>query len=86
MLQHLLCVEIGDQERDIVSLNWFPSQNDEALCSLLQEPCKFVDQDVLDFVCLLDLNAYTDTVDTGLDENALILVARDGEWVEDDFR
>jgi hypothetical protein len=86
VLQHLLCVEVGDQERDVVSLDRFPSQDDKALCSLLQEPCEFVDQDVLNLVCLLDLDAYSYTVDTGLDQDALVLVARDGEGVEDDFR
>ena len=86
VLQHLLCMEVGDQEGDVISLDRFPPQDNEALCSLLQEPCELVDQNVFDLICLLDLDAYAHAVDTGLDENALILVARDGEWVEDDFR
>ena len=43
VLQHLLRVEVRNQEGDIISLNRFPPQNDEALRSLLQKPCELVD-------------------------------------------
>lgn len=42
-------------------------------------------QYTLQLVSLLDLNAHTDGVDRGLDENALVLIARDGQRVEEDF-
>lgn len=45
-----------------------------------------MDQDVFDFICLLNANADTDTVDTGFDEDLLVLVSRDGEGVENQFR
>jgi hypothetical protein len=38
-----------------------------------------VDQDVLDLVGLLDLDADPYAVDAGLDEHALVLVARNGQ-------
>jgi hypothetical protein len=79
-------VEVGNQERDIVSLDRFPSQDDEALRSLLQEPCELVDQDVFDLVCLLDLNAYAHAVDARLNQDSFILIARYGEGVQNHFR
>jgi hypothetical protein len=44
-----------------------------------------MDQDMLDLVCLLDLDAYPHAVDAGLDQDSLILVARYGEWVQNHF-
>ena len=86
VLQHLLGVEVRNQERDIITLDWFPPQNDKALRSLLQESCEFVDQDVLNLVCLLDLDVYPHAVDAGLDQDSLVFVTRYGEWVQDHFR
>lgn len=43
---------------------------------MCQEARKLVHQDVLDLVGLLDLDAYSDAVDARLDEDALVLVAR----------
>ena len=56
-------------------LDGLPSQYEERFCPLRQEPCEFVDQDVLDFICLLDLDADTYAVHTRLDEDFLILIA-----------
>lgn len=81
VLQHLLGMEVCDQERNVISLDRFPPQDDKTLCSLLQEPCELVNQNVLDFVCLFDLNAYAHAVDAGLDQDPLVLIARYGEWV-----
>lgn len=44
-----------------------------------------MDQDVLNLVRLLDLDADADTVDTGLDEDALVLVAGYRQGVQEDF-
>jgi hypothetical protein len=44
-----------------------------------------VDQDVFDLICLLDLDAYAHTVDTGLNVYTLMLVSRYGKRVQDDF-
>ena len=85
VLEHLLCMEVGNQKGDVISLDRFPPKDDEALCSLLQEPCELVDQNVFDLICLLDLDAYAHAVDAGLDEDALVLVARNGEGVQDYF-
>ena len=92
VLQHLLSVEICDQEGYIVALkdvrlfmgrakgqtnlDGFSPENEEGLCSLSQEPCEFMDQDVFDFISLFDLYADAGTVDARFDENALILVTR----------
>lgn len=85
MLQHLLGVEVGDEERDVVALDWLPPHDVEGLGSLGQEPCELVDQDVFNLICLLDLDAYAHTVDTGLDVHAFLGVPRHGERVQDDF-
>lgn len=41
-----------------------------------------MDQDVLDLVGLLDLDADADAVDAGLDEDPLVLVAGNGQRCE----
>lgn len=40
---------------------------------------------MLDFVCLFYTNADPHAVDTGLDEDLLVLVARHGKRVQEDF-
>jgi len=45
-----------------------------------------VDEDILDLVCLLDLDGDTDRVDGRLDEHPLMLVAGDGERVQQHLR
>ena len=62
-------------------LHWLPAQDEERLSTLRQESCKLVDQDVLNLVCLLDLDADADTVDAGLNEDSLVLISRNGERV-----
>ena len=47
-----------------------------------QEAGKLVDQDVLDFVGLLDLDANAHTVDAGLDKDSLVLVSGNDEGVQ----
>lgn len=86
VLEHFLRVEVGDEERDVVALDGLPPQNEERLGSLSQEPCELMDQNVLNLVCLLDLDAYSYTVDTWLDVYTLILVSRHGERIQDDLR
>lgn len=120
MLQHLLGVEVRNQERDVISLpdgqspprsgvsrrhgaaaasscqadradsanthlDWFPPQDEERLGALLQEPGELVYQDVLDLVSLLDLEADAHAVDAGLDQDALVLVARNGQGRQEDL-
>lgn len=103
VLEHLLGVEVCDEEGDVVSLSlcelvtggveqvWstdldgFPSQNEERLGTLCQEASELVDQDMLNLVCLLDSDADADAVDAGLDEDALVLIAGDGQRVEKNF-
>lgn len=62
-----------------------PPQNKERLGALCQESCEFMDQNVLNLVGLLYPNADADTVDTWLDENLLVLVARDVQGVEQEL-
>lgn len=66
-------------------LDGFPSQNEERFGALCQEAGELVDQDVFDLVCLLDSNADTDAVDGGLDQDTLVLVAGNGQGVQEDF-
>jgi hypothetical protein len=63
MLQHLLGVEIGNEEANIISFDGFPPQNIEALGALGQEAGELVHEDVLNLVGLLDLDAYSYAVD-----------------------
>lgn len=53
---------------------------------MCQEPGELVYQDVLDLVGLLDLDANAYTVDTGLDEDSLVLVTRNRQGCKQHFR
>lgn len=66
-------------------LDWFPPQNKEALRPLRQKSRELVHQDMLDLICLLDPNAHTHAVDRWLNEDLLVLVAGDCEWIEQHF-
>lgn len=85
VLQHSFCMEVRDQERDVVSLDWFPPQDEEGFCSLRQESGKLVDQDVLNFICLLNSDADAHTVYAGLNQDLFILIPRNCEGVEEQF-
>jgi hypothetical protein len=63
-------------------LDGLPPENEEGLGSLCQEAGELVHQDTLNLVRLLDLDAYAHAVDRGLDEHALVLVARNRQWSE----
>ena len=82
VLQHLLGVEIGDEEGDVVALNGFAAEDEEGLGALGQETGEFMNEDTLDLVGLLDADADTDAVDAGLDENTLVLVPGDGQGIQ----
>jgi hypothetical protein len=41
---------------------------------------------MLNLIGLLDLDAYPYAVDTRFDEDSLVLVARDGQWRQQDLR
>ena len=57
------------------NLYWLPPQDEERFRALRQESRELVDKDMLDFIRLLYTDAHTDTVDAGLDENSLVLIA-----------
>lgn len=42
MLQHLLGVEVCDQERNIIALNRLSPQDEKGLCSLCQKSSELV--------------------------------------------
>src|SRR5437762_12376626 len=86
MLQHGLGVEIRDQKADVVSLHRLPPQYEKGLGALRQEPGELVHEDILNFIRLLDTDADADRVDGGFDQDPLVLVARDREWVQEEFR
>lgn len=74
------------QDRSQVAhLYRFPPEHNEALCSLHHESCEFVTQYPLNFIGLLDLYAETNRIHRRFDENALVLVTRDGEGCEENF-
>ena len=62
--------------RSLTDLYWLPSQYEESLSSLREEPGELMDEDMLNLVCLLDLNADTGAVDAWLNEDTLVLVPR----------
>lgn len=77
---------ISDRAGTPPDLDWLPPEDKEGFGTLGQEPSKLVDQDMLDFVRLLDLDAYPHAVDARLDEHPLVLVASNGQRREEDFR
>ena len=62
-----------------------PSQDYEALSTLHHEARKLVAQNPLDFISLLDLDAKSDRVERGFDEDAFVFIAGDDERVQEDF-
>jgi hypothetical protein len=69
----------------VTDLDRFPPQNEEGLRTLRQESCKLMDQDMLNLIGLLDLDADTDGVDAGLNQDTLVLVARNGQGLQQDL-
>jgi hypothetical protein len=57
------------------NLDGLPPEDEEGLGTLCEESGELVDQDVLNLVGLLDLDADSYAVDAGLNEHALVLVA-----------
>ena len=53
---------------------------------MCQEPRKLVDQDVLNLVCLLDLDADANTVDTRFYQDSFVFIAGYRKRVEKNFR
>ena len=85
VLEHLLGVEVGDEERDIVALDGLATQDEEGLGALGEEAGELVDEDALDLVGLLDTDADTDAVDAGLNKDTLVLVPGHGQGVQQDL-
>jgi hypothetical protein len=100
VLQHLLGVEIRNQERNIIALsqsastptlhrltylNRLPPQDKKGLCALRQESRELVHKDMLNLIRLLDLDADSNAIDAGLDQDALVLISGDGERVQQHF-
>jgi hypothetical protein len=85
VFQHLFGVEVGNQERNVVALDRLPSQDEERLGTLCQEAGELVHQNVLDLVGLLDLDADAYAVDARLDQDSLVLVARDRQRRQQDL-
>ena len=48
---------------------------------MCKKSCELVNQDMLDLVRLLYSYANPDAVDAGLDEDLLVLIACDGQWI-----
>ena len=83
-------MKIRDQERYVVTLvaiiraaiaedvrhhlYRFSPEYEERLCSLCQETCEFVDQNIFDLVGLLDFYADPNTIYARFDEDPLIFV------------
>lgn len=72
---HLFCVEVGDEEADVIALNRFPPQDEEVLCSHHHEPHKFMAEDLLNLIGLFDSNADSHGVYRPLDQDLLLVIA-----------
>ena len=79
---HFLNVKVGDEEADVVTLNRFPSKDDETLGPLHQESHEHLTLDARKFVGLLDTYANSYRVDGGLNERLLASVSADDNWSE----
>jgi hypothetical protein len=78
-------VKVCNQKTDIISLDRFPSEYEEAFSSLSEEPCELVHQYLLNLIGLLYADAHTHRVDRGLDEDTFILVAGNSQRIEKRF-
>ena len=54
--QHLLSVEVRDEEADVVTINLLPPKNYKVLCPPHHEPHEFVTQQLLYFISLFNSN------------------------------
>ena len=54
--QHLLSVEVGDEEADVITFNLLPPENHEILSPPHHEPHELVTQQLLYFISLFDGN------------------------------
>ena len=51
-----------------------------------KKPSEFVDEDMLDFICLLNLDTNANAVDARLDENLLVVIASYSQRIKQSFR
>lgn len=77
MGKHFFRVEVRDEETDVISLHWLPTQNEERFRSLGEEPSEFVDKNVLDLICLLDSDTYANRIVAWLNLHLFIFIPAD---------
>ena len=85
VLVHLLSVEVGDQEADVVALHGFPTKNKEVVRSHHHKAHKLMAQNLLNFVSLLNSNTDSKRIDRSLDENLLLLVSANNHRGQQQF-
>jgi hypothetical protein len=69
-------VEVCDKERNVVSLDGFPPENDKVFCSHHHKPRKFVTENAFNVVLLLYANGHADGIYRWLDEDLFLLAPR----------
>ena len=84
--EHLFSVKISNEKTNVVALDLFPTQNDEIFGPTHHESGKFMAQEFLNFVSLLDGDGHPDAVDGGLDENPLLIVSGYDDRVQEQLR
>lgn len=85
-LERPMSVSGKGQEATVWSnLDGLPPEDEKGLGALCQEAGELVHQDVFDLVGLLDLDAYPYAVDGRLDQDTLVLVARNGQRSQKHF-
>ena len=90
VLQHLISMEICNQETNVISLielalhlfkstrsnrNSLSSENDKVLGTHHHESRELMTQDLFDFICLFHFDAESDGIDGSLDQDSFLLVS-----------
>ena len=85
MLEHLLDVEIGYEEADVVAFHGFSPQNKEMLRALHHEPHELLAQNLLDLIGLLHRNADADGVNGSFDQDLFFFIPTHNHWSQQQF-
>mmetsp|Transcript_18745 Transcript_18745/g.47431 ORF Transcript_18745/g.47431 Transcript_18745/m.47431 type:complete len:253 (-) Transcript_18745:48-806(-) len=81
VLEHDLGVVVGDEEGDVISLYWLPSEHDEVFRAHHQKAGELLCQDLFHLIRLLDFDADSHRVDRAFDHHLLVLITRDHDGV-----
>ena len=84
--EHFLSVKVGDEETDVIALNFLSPQDDKVLRPSHHESHEHLAQEGVDIVQLLDGDGHPHGVDAGLYHDPLFLIPGDDDGVEQELR